>query len=205
MDKLSYALGASMGQTLLANGVKRIEFKDFLDGVKDIMVGREPKVSDTEGNELLNKYFTRIKKEKDEEEIRERAENKKLSDEFLKENINKQGVIKTKSGLQYRVITEGTGKKPTPHSYVKCHYTGTLCNGQKFDSSYDRGEPAIFSLEQVIPGWTEGLQLMSEGSKYEFAISPELGYGEVGFPGHIPGNSVLLFTVDLLEVDPEIH
>ncbi len=121
-------------------------------------------------------------------------------EEFLAENVKKDGVKVLKSGLQYKVITEGTGKKPKATDKVKCHYEGKFLNGSKFDSSYDRNEPAVFGLNQVIAGWTEGLQLMSEGSKYELYIPYTLGYGETGAPGAIPPYSTLIFTVELLEV-----
>lgn len=201
MDKVSYALGMSIGQSLFGTGVNKIDFEDFLDGVKTIFLNRNPKISAEEGNKVLGEFFDTVKKEKEEAEKKEREENLKLSDAYLKENKSKDGVITTKSGLQYRVLTGVTGECPSAHSRVKCHYEGKLSNGQVFDSSYKRGEPTTFGLDQVIPGWTEGLQLMSVGSKYEFTIPPALGYGEVGVPGHIPGNSVLIFTVELLGIE----
>ena len=119
---------------------------------------------------------------------------------FLKANAEKEGVVVLPSGLQYKVITEGTGKKPSATSQVKCHYEGTFLNGAKFDSSYDRNAPATFGLNQVIKGWTEGVQLMSEGSKYEFYIPYDLAYGEHGAPGAIPPYATLKFVVELIEV-----
>ena len=119
---------------------------------------------------------------------------------YLDENAKKEGVKTTPSGLQYKVVKEGTGAKPGPTSNVKVHYRGTLTNGTEFDSSYARNEPAEFPLNRVIPGWTEGLQLMTVGSTYEFLIPSELGYGERGSPPNIPGNSLLVFQVELLEI-----
>ena len=116
------------------------------------------------------------------------------------ENAKKEGVTVLPSGLQYKVIKEGSGKKPGKTSKVKCHYEGRFINGSKFDSSYDRQQPTVFGLNQVISGWTEGLQLMSEGSKYELYIPYTLGYGEAGAPGAIPPFSALVFTVELIEV-----
>lgn len=200
MDKLSYALGMSLGQSLKGSGVNKIDFDDFLDGVKTIFLKRTPKISAEEGNEILNNYFERVKAEKEVKDKRDKEENLKLANAYLKENKTKDGIITTKSGLQYRILTQGEGKNPTTHSRVKCHYEGKLINGDIFDSSYQRGEPAVFSLEQVIPGWTEGVALMKPGAKYEFHIPPQLGYGEIGVPGHIPGNSALIFTVELLEI-----
>lgn len=135
-----------------------------------------------------------------EAQAREAAAAKEESEKFLAENKTKEGVITTESGLQYQVITEGTGAKPTAEDRVKVHYTGTLLDGTKFDSSVDRGEPAEFGVSQVIPGWTEGLQIMPAGSKYIFWIPSELAYGERGAGQDIKPNSVLKFEVELLEV-----
>ena len=204
MDKLSYALGMSVGQSLMGSGVYKIDFDDLLNGIKTIYLNRTPKISVDEGNDILNKFFDEAKKRKEEADKKEREENLKIANDYLNENKSKEGVQSTESGLQYRVITSiesGEPREtPTSHSRVKCHYEGKLVDGSVFDSSYERENPATFSLEQVIPGWTEGLQLMSVGEKYEFTIPPQLGYGEVGVPGHIPGNSVLIFTVELLEI-----
>ena len=204
MDKLSYALGMSVGQSLMGSGVYKIDFDDLLNGIKTIYLNRNPKISVDEGNDILNKFFDEVKKRKEEADKKEREENLKIANDYLKENKSKEGVQSTESGLQYRVITSiesGEPREtPTSHSRVKCHYEGKLVDGSVFDSSYERENPATFSLEQVIPGWTEGLQLMTVGEKYEFTIPPQLGYGEVGVPGHIPGNSVLIFTVELLEI-----
>lgn len=200
MDKISYALGMSIGQSLMGTGVDNLNFEDFLKGLKAIYENTVAEVSAEEGNQVLNEYFTKKKAEQELELKKVREENLQSSRDYLKENKSQDGIQTTPSGLQYKVITQGDGKQPTSHSRVKCHYEGRLTNGQVFDSSYKRGEPAEFSLNQVIPGWTEGLQLMKVGSKYEFHIPPALGYGEVGVPGHIPGNSVLIFTVELLDV-----
>lgn len=204
MDKLSYALGMSVGQSLMGSGVYKIDFDDLLNGIKTIYLNRNPKISVEEGNDILNKFFDEVKKRKEEADKKEREDNLKIANDYLNENKSKEGVQSTESGLQYRVITSVESgeprETPTSHSRVKCHYEGKLVDGFVFDSSYERENPATFSLEQVIPGWTEGLQLMSVGEKYEFTIPPQLGYGEVGVPGHIPGNSVLIFTVELLEI-----
>jgi FKBP-type peptidyl-prolyl cis-trans isomerase FkpA len=128
------------------------------------------------------------------------AKNQAEGAKFLADNVKKPGVKTTPSGLQYQVVKEGTGKKPSATSQVKVHYLGTLLDGTKFDSSYDRGEPASFALNGVIPGWTEGLQLMTAGSKYKFWIPASLGYGERGTPGPIGPNATLVFEVELLEV-----
>ena len=202
MDKVSYALGMSIGQNLVNSGIKTLEIDDFVRGVKSFLDKTVPEISAEEGNEVLGKFFTEINKEREKMEKELLAEAKKASELYLQSNAKQDGVEVTKSGLQYRIINraEDHNVTPTAHSRVKCHYEGKLITGDVFDSSYQRGEPVVFSLEQVIPGWTEGLQLMSVGDKYEFTISPELAYGERGVPGHIPGNSVLIFTVELLEI-----
>ena len=201
MDKVSYALGVSMAQNLIGAGVTHLDFKVFIDGVKAVYQNKDLAIDPEEGNKVLAEYFNEIKRKQDDELKKDREENLKKSKEFLKENATKDGIVVTPSGLQYKVIKEGDGKKPSIHDHVKVNYSGRLISGKEFDSSYRRGKPASFGLEQVIAGWTEGLQLMSVGSEYEFYISPELGYGEVGVQGHIPGNSVLIFTVELLGID----
>ena len=200
MDKLSYALGMSLGQNLQASGVDSLEFDDFLSGVKVIFSGEDPQISAEYGNQILRTFFDKKKKEKEEAEKAERMKNLAAGQEFLKKNAEMPGVTVTASGLQYKVIRDGEGNHPGPHNWVKCNYEGRLITGQVFDSSYERGLPATFGLDQVIPGWTEGLQLMKVGSKYEFYIPADLAYGEVGVPGVIPGNSTLIFTVELLGV-----
>lgn len=194
MDKLSYALGMSVGMNLQSDGVKEIEFNDFLEGVKDtIKSGGEVKMKPSEAQKVLNKFFNEL-------DTKLKAEAMAKEEKYLNENVDKEGVRVTDSGLQYKVITEGNGQTPSSHSRVRVHYEGRLIDGTVFDSSYKRGEPATFGLDQVIPGWTEGLQLMKEGSVYEFTIPSKLGYGEVGVKGHIPGNSVLVFNVELIKV-----
>ena len=200
MDKLSYALGMSLGQSLQSSGVDSLEFDDFLSGVKVVFSGDEPQISAEYGNQILRTFFDKKEKEKEEAERAERKKNLAAGQEFLKKNTEDTGVTVTASGLQYKVIKDGDGILPGPHSRVRCHYEGRLIDGKVFDSSYRRGTPAVFGLDQVIPGWTEGLQLMKVGSKYEFYIPAHLAYGEVGVPGIIPGNSVLIFIVELLEV-----
>ena len=200
MDKLSYALGLSIGQNLLNSGVEELSFDDFLSGVKVSFSDAEPEISAEQGNQILKTFFDKVNRKKEEATKKERQENLKKADEYLKENASRDLTRVTKTGLQYKVITEGNGQSPSAHSRVRVHYEGRLTDGTVFDSSYKRGTPTEFGLGQVIPGWTEGLQLMKEGSTYEFTIPPALGYGEVGVPGHIPGNSVLIFKVELIKV-----
>ena len=200
MDKTSYAVGMMLAQNMLSSGIKKVEFDDFVAGVKAILTGSEPAVPFTEASQLLEAYFTELEAEQKAEAAAMGAALREEGETFLKMNADNEGVVVLPSGLQYKVLTEGTGKKPKATDKVKCHYAGTLLNGVQFDSSYDRGEPAVFGLNQVIAGWTEGVQLMSEGSKYEFYIPYNLAYGEHGAPGAIPPYATLKFVVELLEV-----
>ena len=200
MDKNSYALGMSIAHNMISSGIKSIEFEDFAAGVKALLNGEEPAISFQEAGQLLDKYFAELEAERKAEAEAMSAAFREEGETFLKMNAEKEGVVVLPSGLQYKVLTEGTGKKPSATSQVKCHYEGTLLSGVKFDSSYDRGEPAVFGLNQVIAGWTEGVQLMSEGAKYEFYIPYDLAYGEHGAPGAIPPYTALKFIVELIEV-----
>ena len=200
MDKTSYAVGMMLAQNMLSSGIKNVEFDDFVAGVKAILTGSEPAVPFKEAGQLLEKYFADIEAEQKAEAAAMGAALREEGETFLKMNAEAEGVVVLPSGLQYKVITEGEGKKPKATDKVKCHYAGTLLNGVQFDSSYDRGEPAVFGLNQGIPGWTEGVQLMSEGSKYEFYIPYNLAYGEHGAPGAIPPYATLKFVVELIEV-----
>lgn len=200
MDKNSYALGMSIAHNMLSSGIKEVNFEDFMAGIKAVLKGEEPAVSFQEAGKLLDKYFADIEAEQKAEKEAMGAAMREEGEAFLKMNASAEGVVTLPSGLQYKVLKEGTGKKPSASSQVKCHYEGTLLNGVKFDSSYDRGEPAVFGLNQVIRGWTEGVQLMAEGAKYEFYIPYDLAYGEHGAPGAIPPYAALKFIVELVEV-----
>ncbi len=200
MDKVSYALGLGIGQQLAQMGASDLNIDDFADAIKDVINGNKLKVPHKDAQTIVQEYFRQ-----QEERINAiRAEQGKAAkaegEKFLAENGKKEGVVTLKSGLQYEVLREGNGKKPKATDQVKCHYEGTLINGQVFDSSYKRNEPAVFPLNQVIPGWTEGLQLMQEGAKYRFYIPYILAYGESGAGGSIPPFATLIFDVELLEV-----
>ena len=181
-------------------GASNLNIDDFAQAIKDVIAGNELKVDNKEAQTLVNNFFAeqQAKQEAAAEEAGKVA--KAVGEDFLAENAKKENIVVLPSGLQYEVIKEGNGKKPSATSQVKCHYEGTLIDGTKFDSSYDRGEPATFGLNQVIAGWTEGVQLMSEGAKYRFFIPYELGYGERGAGASIPPYSALVFVVELIEV-----
>ena len=193
MDKLSYSLGLGIGRQLAQMGAKDINVDDFAQSIKDALAGKTPAVSDQEAQQIVNKFS-------DEQAQRQAAAAKAEGENFLAGNAKKEGVVTLPSGLQYQVLREGNGKKPAATDVVECDYEGTLINGQVFDSSYRRGERATFGLNQVIAGWTEGLQLMQEGAKYRFFIPYNLAYGERGAGQAIPPYAALIFDVELHKV-----
>jgi len=200
MDKVSYALGLGIGQQLAQMGATDLNVDDFAQSIKDVLAGSELKVSHREAQQIVQDYFAR-KEEILNAELAEKGKAAKGEGEkYLAENAKKDGVVTLPSGLQYKVLREGNGKKPSAKDQVKCHYEGFLIDGTVFDSSVARGEPAVFSLQQVITGWTEGLQLMQEGAKYRFFIPYRLAYGERGAGQMIPPFATLIFDVELIEV-----
>ncbi|MCD8313099.1 MAG: FKBP-type peptidyl-prolyl cis-trans isomerase [Bacteroidales bacterium] len=199
-DRNSYALGMSIAHNMVSSGIREIEWEDFSAGLKAVLTGQKPEIGFDEASALLDKYFNDLEQKQKEEQTKAGAAARKEGEDFLAANSLKPEVVTLKSGLQYRVIRAGSGRRPTATSRVQCHYEGKFISGKKFDSSYDRGEPAVFGLNQVIRGWTEGLQLMSEGAEYEFFIPYSLGYGERGAQGAIPPYSALIFRVELLKV-----
>ena len=200
MDKNSYALGMSIAHNMLQSGVREISFDDFTAGLKAALTGAEPAISYEEAGALLDEFFGKIQEEQAARQAEIGELMKKDGETFLAANAQKEGVTVLPSGLQYKVLKSGEGRKPGRTDKVRCHYEGTFPNGQKFDSSYDRNEPAVFGVNQVIAGWTEALQLMSEGSAWELYIPYSLAYGEAGAPGAIPPYSALVFKVELIEV-----
>ena len=193
MDKFSYAIGLGIGQNLLSMGAQGINVEDFAQAIADVLNRNELAMSHNEAREIVNKYFMEL-------EEKMNAENIAKGKAFLEENAKREGIITLPSGLQYQVITEGNGKKPSATDRVKCHYEGTLIDGTLFDSSIKRGQPAVFGVNQVIKGWVEALQLMSEGSKWRLFIPSELGYGAQQAGEMIPPHSTLIFEVELIEV-----
>ena len=200
MDKNSYALGMSIAHNMLQSGVREISFDDFTAGLKAALTGAETAITYEEAGTLLDELFGKIQEEQAARQAEIGEFMKKDGETFLAANAKKEGVTVLPSGLQYKVLKSGEGRKPGRTDKVRCHYEGTFPNGQKFDSSYDRNEPAVFGVNQVIAGWTEALQLMSEGSAWELYIPYSLAYGEAGAPGAIPPYSALVFKVELIEV-----
>ena len=200
MNKLSYALGLGIGRQLAQMGAEDLNIDDFSQAIKDILTGKEPQVSDQEAQKLVTTFF-------EEQEAKQRAaaaakykDNKEKGEAWLANKAMEEGVVALPSGLLYQVLNEGSGKKPTASDTVECHYEGRLIDGTVFDSSYKRGESATFPLNGVIAGWTEGVQLMSEGAKYRFFIPYQLAYGERGACQAIPPFAALVFDVELIKV-----
>lgn len=200
MDKLSYALGMSMGHNFKGSGIKTINADDFAAGVAAVYDGTKPAMSYDEAKRIVQDFFTNLKKEMQAEAAKAGAENLKIGEAFLSENAKREGVTTTASGLQYEVIRKGAGDRPAASDRVEVHYTGKLIDGTVFDSSVERGVPATFGVTQVIPGWVEALQLMREGDKWRLYIPSTLAYGENGAGGVIGPNMTLIFDVELLRV-----
>ncbi|GAB1416322.1 FKBP-type peptidyl-prolyl cis-trans isomerase [Paludibacter sp.] len=193
MDKISYALGLSLGNNLKNSGFEGLDYQKLAEGIKHVIQGEKFEMSLQEAQNLLNEYFQKLQEKAFEQNIRD-------GKDFLAKNGKRNEVITTKSGLQYEVITQGDGKIPTAKDRVKVHYHGTLINGEVFDSSVKRGEPATFGVTQVIQGWVEALQLMTVGSKWKLFISSELAYGSQGAGQMIGPHTTLIFDVELLDI-----
>ena len=194
MDRISYAIGLSMGQNLMGSGVTSLEYADLAAGIKDVLEKNQPQISYQEAQQVLGKFFSEL-------EQKIAGEAKAAGEAFLAENAKREGVKVTESGLQYEVLEATIGQKPKATDKVRVHYEGTLIDGTVFDSSYKRGESITFGLNQVIKGWTEGLQLMSIGSKYKLYLPYQLAYGERGAGANIPPYAALIFTVELLGIE----
>lgn len=194
MDKLSYAWGLAMGHQLKGMGINELNIDDYKDAVKSVFDGAEPAMRVEEAQKLIQDYLNDLQKKAE-------AAAREAGEKFLAENKKNADVKETASGLQYVVEKEGEGAQPTAEDEVTVHYTGRLLDGTVFDSSVNRGEPATFPLNRVIPGWTEGVQLMKEGAKYTFFIPSDLAYGPQGIPGAIPPHSTLIFDVELIKVN----
>lgn len=205
LDSTSYAFGTSIGASLKTTGLSTLNYEVLLKGLKDSFTGSKGVLTQQQAQQCIEKALAKASSVKNKAE---EAANKikyapimKEGQDFLEQNKKRAGVQTTASGLQYEVLNAGTGVKPQATDSVLVHYKGTLLNGKQFDSSYDRGEPISFPLNRVIPGWTEGVQLMPAGSKYKFFIPYNLAYGERGAGQDIPPYSTLIFEVELLKVN----
>lgn len=200
LDRLSYALGLSMGNNFRSSGINELNVEDFSDGVAAVFYGSQPKMSYDEAKEVIRVFFTELEEKQKAEAAKMAEVNKAAGEEFLAKNGARAEVKTLPSGLQYEVITEGNGAQPTAADQVEVHYTGRLIDGTVFDSSVDRGVPATFGVTQVIPGWVEALQLMKAGSKWRLFIPSALAYGPQGAGPVIGPNATLIFDVELLKV-----
>jgi FKBP-type peptidyl-prolyl cis-trans isomerase len=200
VDKLSYSFGQNIG-----NSLKRQETDINLDmifkGIKDVLSGSTQLLTEQESMEVIRAFQQEKRAKQEETRKKQGEENAKVGEKFLAENKGKEGVVTLPSGLQYKVITAGKGKTPSIKDTVKTHYRGTLIDGTEFDSSYSRGEPAVFPVNRVIAGWTEALQLMKEGDKWQLFIPSKLAYGENGAGGKIGPNATLVFDIELLSIE----
>lgn len=193
MEDFSYALGMSVCSNFIQSGIRTIDPVNFMAAVTDIFSGKEPKLTPEQANQILQDFMM-------EQQDAEGAKNLEEGTLFMAENSMKEGVVETASGLQYEILVEGDGDVPTANDEVKCHYHGTLIDGTVFDSSVQRGQPAVFPVNGVIQGWVEALQMMPVGSKWRLYVPSNLGYGERGAGGAIGANCTLIFDVELLEI-----
>ena len=193
-------MGIGIGMQLKQMGATDMNVDDFAAAIKDVLAGNELKVPNHEAQQIVQDYFMAQEKKLNEQRAAQGKIAKEAGEKYLAENAKKDGVVTLPSGLQYQVFKQGTGDKPKATDKIRCHYHGTLINGTVFDSSVDRGEPIEFGVNQVIPGWTEALQLMNVGSKWRLFIPSHLAYGERGAGQAIEPNSTLIFDVELLDI-----
>lgn len=201
-DKFSYALGMNLGTTLHKQSVP-VDPNILARGLKDALAGGKTALTEDQARATLMEVQTEMRKKQEEQMQIAGAASKKEGEAFLAANKNKDGVVTLPSGLQYKILTQGTGPKPTPSDSVVCNYRGTLINGTEFDSSYKRGEPATFPVTGVIKGWTEALQLMPVGSKWQLFVPSDMAYGERSPAPQIGPNATLIFEVELLSIQPK--
>ena len=193
LERFSYALGQNIASNLIRSGVKSFNPDVFLEAINDTYSGEMPRIMPEEANRILEKFMEKANADQSDENLLEGME-------FLSKNADKEGVVELESGLQYKVLSQGEGPRPAPEDEVKCHYHGTLIDGTVFDSSVERGQPAVFPVNGVIGGWTQALQMMEVGSKWRLFIPPDLAYGAQGAGDVIGPNSTLIFDVELLEI-----
>jgi FKBP-type peptidyl-prolyl cis-trans isomerase FklB len=199
-DRLSYALGLSMGNNFRSSGITSLATQDFADGVAAVFDGATPKMSYDEAKAVIQQFFTELDAKQKAEAAKMAEVNAEAGKKFLEENAKRAEVTTTETGLQYEVLAQGTGAQPASSDQFKVHYTGKLIDGTVFDSSVERGEPAVFGVTQVIPGWVEALQLMNAGSKWRLYIPSNLAYGPNCAGNVIGPNATLIFDVELIEV-----
>jgi FKBP-type peptidyl-prolyl cis-trans isomerase FklB len=193
MNKLSYALGLSIGNNFRTSGISQIDLDSFQKGLQHVLEETQPEMTYDEAKQVINDYFVELQEQK-------LNLNKQAGEEFLSINKGKEGIVTLASGLQYQILKSGDGPQPAATDQVRCHYHGTLIDGTVFDSSVERGEPAVFGVSQVIRGWVEALQLMAVGSKWRLFIPSDLAYGAAGAGQTIEPNSALIFDVELLNI-----
>lgn len=201
LDRISYALGLSMGNNFRSSGIETINVKDFADGVAAVFSGETPKMTYDEAKEEIRKFFTEMEERQKAEAAKMGEVNAKAGENFLAENAKRPEVKTTATGLQYEIVKEGDGPTPNRGDRVTVHYTGKLIDGTVFDSSVERGEPATFGVTQVIPGWVEALQMMKTGSQWRLYIPSKLAYGPNGAGGVIGPNATLIFDVELIKIE----
>ena len=201
LDRISYALGLSMGNNFRSSGIEKINVKDFADGVAAVFSGETPKMTYDEAKEEIRKFFTEMEERQKAEAAKMGEVNAKAGENFLAENAKRPEVKTTATGLQYEIVKEGDGPTPNRGDRVTVHYTGKLIDGTVFDSSVERGEPATFGVTQVIPGWVEALQMMKTGAKWRLYIPSALAYGPNGAGGVIGPNATLIFDVELIKIE----
>lgn len=197
-ERVGYMIGMDIGNSI-KDQQDQVDLDTLLQGIRDVYEGNDTLLSTAEAQQIRQQYMQERRAQMQQERQAQAETNLEEGEAFLAENANKEGVQVTDSDLQYKVIESGDGASPSAEDTVTVHYRGKLLNGTEFDSSYSRGQPASFALDQVIPGWTEGVQLMNVGSKYRFFVPPDLAYGEQGSRG-IPPNATLIFDVELLDV-----
>ena len=193
IDSMSYAVGLNIASSLVNGAIDTLNMNLFMEAIQDVMVYNHANMEGQVANQVINEYVSKAQAEKTKLATAE-------GEAFLRANAAKPGVKSTPSGLQYKIITKGNGPMPVDGQQVTTHYSGTLVNGKKFDSSYDRGEPATFGVNQVIKGWTEALKMMPVGSKWELYIPYDLAYGDRAMGANIPAYSTLIFTIELIEI-----
>lgn len=193
VERFSYALGMNIASNLIRSGIKTINPEAFVQAINDTFVGNMPEIMPDEANNIIEKFMQ-------DRNAAEAEQNLNIGREFLADNKKEEGVTELPNGLQYKVLKEGSGEKPTLNDQVKCHYKGTLIDGTVFDSSIDRGEPAVFPVNGVIKGWVDALQMMPVGSKWRLFVPHNLAYGNQGAGDVIGPNATLVFDVELIEI-----